>query len=84
LIVKKRTNWSSSLRSVSSSGSPKKVEGFRFWDAETRSAFTSRDVVFNEESMLQKKSQTEDKAQGGAPDSSSYTQEKGIEFLENP
>ena len=41
------------------------------------SAFTSRDVVFDEEAMLQDKSETKDKAQGGASDSSTDTQEKG-------
>jgi len=41
-------------------------------------------VVFNEESMLQEKSKTEDKAQGGASDSSTNTQEKKVEFLDNP
>ena len=34
----------------------KGVKGFRHWDPETRSAFTNRDVVFDEESMLQKRS----------------------------
>ena len=34
--------------------------------------------------MLQEKSETKDKAQGGAPDNSADTQEKGVEFSENP
>jgi len=37
-------------------------------------------VVFDEDSILQEKSETEDKAQGEAPDSSANTQKKGIEF----
>ena len=58
--------------------------GCRLWDPETRSAFTSRDVIFDEESMLQEKSETKDKAQGGASDSSADTQKKGVEFSESP
>jgi len=65
-------------------GFTKRVKGFRLWDLETRSTFTNRDVVFDKESMLQEKSETEDKAQGGAPDSSADTQEKGVEFSERP
>jgi len=34
--------------------------------------------------MLQEKSESEDKAQGGAPDSSTDTQEKGVKFSDNP
>jgi len=44
----------------------KRVKGFRLWDPKTRSDFTTRDVIFNEESMLEDKSNTEDKEQGGA------------------
>jgi len=40
----------------------KGVKSFRLWDSEIRSAFTSRDVVFDKESMLQEKSDMEDKA----------------------
>ena len=47
----------------------KRVKGFRLWDLEIRSFLTCRDVVFDEESMLKERSETEDKAQGGAPDS---------------
>jgi len=36
---------------------------------ETRSVSTSRYVVFDEESMMQEKSETEDKAQGETSDS---------------
>jgi len=41
-------------------------------------------VVFDEESMLQDKSDMKDKAQGGALDNSVDTQEKRVEFSENP
>jgi len=41
-------------------------------------------VVFDDESMLQEKLETEDKAQGGASDSSADTQEKEVEFSESP
>jgi len=33
-----------------------------FWDLEKKSAFISRDVVFNEELILQEKSKMEDKS----------------------
>jgi len=48
----------------------KGIKSFRLWDPKKRSAFTSRDVIFDEESMLREKSKTEDKRQGGASDSS--------------
>ena len=51
-------------------GFTKGVKSFKFWDPEASRAFTSRDVVFDEESMLQERSETKDKMQGGAPDSS--------------
>ena len=54
----------------------KVVKGFRLWDPENRSAFTSRDVVFDEESMLREKSEMKDKTQGGALDNLADTQEK--------
>ena len=44
-------------------GFTKGVKGFRLWDPEKKSAFTSIDVVFDEDSMLREKSKTEDKAQ---------------------
>jgi len=47
-----------------------------------RSAFTSRDVTFDEKTMLREKSETEDKAQGGASDNLTDTQEKEVEFSE--
>jgi len=41
--------------------------------------------VFDEDSMLREKSEMEDKAQGGASDSSAAdTQEKRIEFSDSP
>jgi len=61
-----------------------RVKIFRLWDSKSMSAFTSRDVVFDEESMLQKRSEIEDKAQGGAPDSSTDTHVKGVEFSDGP
>ena len=55
-----------------------KSQGFRLWDLETMSDFTSRYVIFDEESMMQERSETEDKVQGGAPDSSVNSQVKGL------
>jgi len=43
-------------------GFTKGVKSFRLWDLEKKNAFTSKDVVFNEKSILQEKSETEDKA----------------------
>ena len=65
-------------------GFTKGFKGFKLWDPEKRSAFTSRDVVFDEDLMLREKSETEDKAQCGASDSSTVTQEKEIKFSESP
>ena len=62
----------------------KGAKRFRLWDLEKKSAFTRRDVVFNEESVLQEKSEMKDKAQGGASDSSADTQEKEVEFSKSP
>jgi len=41
-------------------------------------------VVFDKKSMLREKSETENKAQGGASDSSTNAPEKGVEFSESP
>ena len=41
-------------------------------------------IVFDEESMLQEKSEMEDKVHGRAPNSSADTQEKRVEFSKNP
>ena len=56
-------------------GFTKGVKGFRLWDPEIRSAFTSRDVVFDEESILKEKLEMEDKAQGEASDSLADTKD---------
>ena len=45
-------------------GLTKGVKSFRLWDPEKRSAFNSKDVIFDEESMLQEKSEKKNKAQG--------------------
>ena len=65
-------------------GFTKGLKGFRLWDPEKRRAFTSRDVIFDEDSMLREKSETEDKAQDEASDSLVNTQEKEVEFSEKP
>ena len=41
-------------------------------------------MIFDEESILQEKSETKDKAQGEASDNSADTQEKRVEFSESP
>jgi len=41
-------------------------------------------MIFDEESMLQDKSETKNKAQGKALNSSTCTQKKRVEFSENP
>jgi len=41
-------------------------------------------VVFDEEPILQEKSETKDKAQGGTPDNSADSQAKEFEFLDAP
>ena len=48
------------------------------------SPFTSRDVIFDEDSMLREKSETEDKVQGGASDRLADNQKKLVKFSENP
>ena len=40
----------------------KGVKSFRLWDPKIKSVFTSRDVVFDEKSMLQERLEMEDKA----------------------
>ena len=57
---------------------------YRLWDPEKKSAFVSRDVAFDEESMLQEKLKTEDMAQGGASDSSADSLSKEFEFSDDP
>src|SRR4051812_14212390 len=56
-------------------------KGFRLWDPEIGTAFSSRDVVFDEESMLQV-SKTEGESQGGDPASLADSRTKRVEFLE--
>jgi len=81
----KRNKLESKFKKCVFIGFTKGVKGLRLWDPEKRSAFISRDVVFDENSMLREKSDTEDKAQGGASDSSAVdTQEKGVEFSDSP
>ena len=53
------------------------------WGSEKKSAFVSRDAVFDEESMLQEKSNTNDKMQAGASDSSANSQRKEFEFSDD-
>jgi len=65
-------------------GFTKKVKDLRLWDPEKRSALTSSDVIFDEESILQEKSETEDKAQGGVLDSWVDNQEKKVKFSKSP
>jgi len=54
------------------------------WGPEKNSAFVSRDVIFDEGSMVQEKSKTEDKAQGGVSDSSLDSQSKEFELSDDP
>jgi len=61
----------------------KGVKGFRLWDIEKKSVLTNRDVVFDEKSMLQEKSEMVDKAQDGTSDSSTDTPKKDVEFSES-
>ena len=74
------------LRSVFLSGSPNesRVSDFGIPRQVYFCAFINRNVIFDEESMLQDKSEPKDKAQGGASDSSANTQNKGVEFSESP
>ena len=76
----KRNKLESKSKKCNFIGFTEGVKGFKLWVPKTRSAFTTRDVIFDEESMLQERSETKDKSQGGAPDSSADTQVKGIEF----
>ena len=41
-------------------------------------------MIFNEKSILQRRSETEHKEQGEAPDTLADTQKKGVEFSESP
>ena len=64
----KRNKLESKFKKYIFIGFTKRIKDFRLWDPERRSVFTNRDVVFDEESMLQEKSEMVDKAQGGASD----------------
>ena len=59
-------------------GFTKRVKIFRLCDPHTKRVFTSRDLIFDERSMLQEKSETENKAQGGASDSLAGTQKREL------
>ena len=60
------------------------TKAYRFWGSEKKSVFVSKDMVFDEESILQEKSKTEDKAQGEASDNSADSQSKKFEFSDDP
>ena len=70
LDSQKRNKLESKSKKCIFIGLTKRVKGFRLWGPEIRSAFTSGNVIFDEELMLQKESETEDKTHGGASDSS--------------
>ena len=59
---KKKNKLESKTKECAFISFTKSVKGYRLWDPETRSSFLSRDVVFDEDSMLQGKSEAEDKA----------------------
>ena len=80
----KRNKLKSKFKKCIFIGFTKGAKSFRLWDPEKKSVFTSRDVIFDEESMLREKSETEDKAQGGALDSLTNTHEKQVEFSASP
>src|SRR3954468_765352 len=65
----KRNKFEAKSRKCKFIGFTTGVKGFRLWDPETGTAFTSRDVAFDEESMLQA-SKAESESQGGDPASS--------------
>ena len=58
----------------------KRTKTYKFWDLEKKSAFVSRDVIFDEELMLQEKSKMEDNVQGETLDSLTDSQSKEFEF----
>jgi len=62
----------------------KGTKAYRLWDPEKNTVFVIRYVVFDENSMLQVKSKTENKAQGGASDSSTDSQREEFEFSDEP
>ena len=80
----KRNKLESKLKRCYFIGFTKGTKAYRLWDPEKKSAFVSRDVVFDEEIMLHEKSKMEDKAQGGTSDSSTDSKSKEFEFSDNP
>ena len=82
MIVRKGTSWSPSLRSVSSSDSPKELTVSDFGILRQEVPLPAE--IWSLTTMLQEKSEMEDKAQGEPSNSSANTQEKGVEFSENP
>jgi len=77
-LSQKRNKLESKSKKCIFIGLTKRVKSFKLWVPETRSAFTSKDVVFNDESMLQDKSEKKNKAQGGASDSLTDTQKREL------
>jgi len=63
-------------------GFTKEVKDFRLWDLETWNALPTEMWSLTKNQMLQEKS--EDKAQGRAPDSSTESQAKKVEFSNDP
>jgi len=57
----KRNKMESKSKKCNLIGFTKGVKSFKLWDPEASRAFTSRDVVFDEESMLQERPETKDK-----------------------
>ena len=53
------------------------------WDPKKKRAFVSKDVVFDEDSMLQAKSNMEDNVKGRASDSSANSQREEFEFSDD-
>jgi len=81
---KKRNKLESKSKRCCFIGFTKGIKVYMLWDPEKKSAFVSRDAVFDEESMLQEKSNTNDKMQAGASDSSANSQRKEFEFSDAP
>jgi len=59
-------------------------QGIGLWVSKKKSAFISRNVVFNEDSILQAKSKMEDKTQCKASDSSTISTERSLSFQMTP
>ena len=62
----------------------KGTKAYRLWDPEKKIVFASRDLVFNEDSMLQVRSKTEDKTQCGTLDSLADSQRDEFQFSDDP